>query len=385
MVLLVTRATGGGVGTGVTVKGGGGVGAGVTAKGGGGTSGGCSISTAGGTVLGGGGARPDNGGVTAHAPTPSTAATSTAARSHAGNRAIERKSSTMSRGEPLPALERTLYVVATPIGNLRDLTLRALDVLGQVDVIAAEDTRVSAGLLAHYGLHARLVSLHEHNEHKRAAAIIESLSSGKRVALITDAGTPAISDPGAALVRAVSAAGFAIVPIPGPSAVTAALSAAGIATPQWLFLGFLPVAAGARRAALERVRHLPYALVFYEAPHRVAATVALLAAVLDPQREIVIARELTKRFETLHRCALAEASAWLAAAADRIRGEFVLIVAAPDDAAAEADAGEHDALLKPLLAELPLAQAVRIAVAQSGAARNRLYQRALALQNAVKS
>jgi 16S rRNA (cytidine1402-2'-O)-methyltransferase len=291
----------------------------------------------------------------------------------------------MSRGEPLPALERTLYVVATPIGNLRDLTLRALDVLGQVDVIAAEDTRVSAGLLAHYGLHARLVSLHEHNEHKRAAAIIESLSSGKRVALITDAGTPAISDPGAALVRAVSAAGFAIVPIPGPSAVTAALSAAGIATPQWLFLGFLPVAAGARRAALERVRHLPYALVFYEAPHRVAATVALLAAVLDPQREIVIARELTKRFETLHRCALAEASAWLAADADRIRGEFVLIVAAPDDAAAEADAGEHDALLKPLLAELPLAQAVRIAVAQSGAARNRLYQRALALQNAVKS
>jgi 16S rRNA (cytidine1402-2'-O)-methyltransferase len=232
-------------------------------------------------------------------------------------------------------------------------------------------------LLAHYGLHARLVSLHEHNEHKRAAAIIESLSSGKRVALITDAGTPAISDPGAALVRAVSAAGFAIVPIPGPSAVTAALSAAGIATPQWLFLGFLPAAAGARRAALERVRDLPYALVFYEAPHRVAA-------VLDPQREIVIARELTKRFETLHRCALADASAWLAADADRIRGEFVLIVAAPDDAAAEDDAGEHDALLKPLLAELPLAQAVRIAVAQSGAARNRLYQRALALQKTVK-
>jgi 16S rRNA (cytidine1402-2'-O)-methyltransferase len=257
----------------------------------------------------------------------------------------------------LPALERTLYVVATPIGNLRDLTLRALDVLGQVDVIAAEDTRVSALLLAHYGLHARLVSLHQHNEHKRAAAIIESLSSGKRVALVTDAGTPAISDPGAALVRAVSVAGFAIVPIPGPSAVTAALSAgrhrdAAVAVPG------IPAGRGwrARRAALERVRNLPYALVFYEAPHRVAATVALLAVVLDPQREIVIARELTKRFETLHRCALAEASAWLAADADRIRGEFVLIVAAPDEDAAEANAGEHDALLKPLLAELPLAQ-----------------------------
>jgi 16S rRNA (cytidine1402-2'-O)-methyltransferase len=364
------------------------VGPGVTAKGGGGSSGGGTLSTAGGAngaVLGGGGARPDNGGVTPHAPTANTTPASASAWSHAGNRAVERKSSIMSRGEPLPALERTLYVVATPIGNLRDLTLRALDILGQVDVIAAEDTRVSAGLLAHYGVHARLVSLHEHNEHKRAAAIIESLSSGKRVALITDAGTPAISDPGAALVRAVSVAGFAIVPIPGPSAVTAALSAAGMATPQWLFLGFLPAAAGARRAALERARALSYALVLYEAPHRVAATVAALATALDPQREIVIARELTKRFETLHRCALAEASAWLAADADRIRGEFVLIVAAPDEDAAEAEAGEHDALLKPLLAELPLAQAVRIAVAQSGAARNRLYQRALALQNEVKS
>lgn len=290
----------------------------------------------------------------------------------------------MSKGEPLPALGRTLYVVATPIGNLRDLTLRALDVLGQVDVIAAEDTRVSAGLLAHYGIHARLISLHEHNERKRAAAIVELLASGKRVALITDAGTPAISDPGAALVRAVSEAGYAVVPVPGPSALTAALSAAGIATPQWLFLGFLPAASAARRAALERVRALPFALVFYEAPHRIAATVAALTAALDPQREIVIARELTKRFETVHRCALADASGWLAADVDRTRGEFVLIVAAPRDAAPDDDAGEHDALLAPLLAELPLKQAVRIAVAQSGAARNRLYQRALVLQNAVK-
>lgn len=354
---------------------------------GGGRSSGGTASTTGdviGTVLGGGPGRPDNGGVTVHAPTPSSMAKSAAARSHAGNRAIERKSSTMSRGEPLPALGRTLYVVATPIGNLRDLSLRALDVLGQVDVIAAEDTRVSAGLLAHHGIRARLVSLHEHNEHKRAAAIIESLASGKRVALITDAGTPAISDPGAALVRAVSAAGYAIVPIPGPSAVTAALSAAGIAAPQWLFLGFLPAASGARRAALERVRALPYALIFYEAPHRIAATVAALAAVLDPEREIFIARELTKRFETLHRCVLADASDWLAADLDRTRGEFVLIVAAPHEATLTDEVGEHDALLKPLLAELPLAQAVRIAVAQSGAARNRLYQRALILRKNVE-
>jgi 16S rRNA (cytidine1402-2'-O)-methyltransferase len=289
----------------------------------------------------------------------------------------------MSRGEPLPALGRTLYVVATPIGNLRDLTLRALDVLGQVDVIAAEDTRVSAGLLAHHGIRARLVSLHKHNEHKRAAAIIDLLAAGRRVALITDAGTPAISDPGAALVRAVSEAGYAIVPVPGPSAVTAALSAAGIAAPQWLFLGFLPAAAGARRAALERVRALPCALVLYEAPHRIAATVAALDAALDPDREIVIARELTKRFETVHRCALREASDWLAADIDRTRGEFVLVVAAPREAAPAENAGGDDALLLPLLAELPLKQAVRIAVAQSGAPRNRLYQRALALQKPV--
>ncbi|MFI4953218.1 MAG: 16S rRNA (cytidine(1402)-2'-O)-methyltransferase [Burkholderiales bacterium] len=288
----------------------------------------------------------------------------------------------MSKGEPLPALERTLYVVATPIGNLRDLGLRALDVLGQVDVIAAEDTRVTSGLLAHYGVRARLVSLHEHNEQKRAAAIIDLLASGKRVALVTDAGTPAISDPGAALVRAVAAAGLAVVPVPGPSAVTAALSAAGIAAPQWLFLGFLPAAPGARQAALEPLRDLPYVLVFYEAPHRVAATVKALAAVLDPQREVVIARELTKRFEALHRCTLAEASDWLAADADRKRGEFVLIVAAPEKAP-PADADAHDALLLPLLAELPLAQAVRIAVAQSGAPKNRLYRRALALQKSA--
>jgi 16S rRNA (cytidine1402-2'-O)-methyltransferase len=337
-----------------------------------------------GIVLGGGPTRPDNGGATAHAPTTSAAAKNAATRSHAANRAIERNSSTMSKGEPLPALGRTLYVVATPIGNLRDLGLRALDVLEQVDVIAAEDTRVSAGLLTHYGIRARLVSLHEHNEIKRAAEIIESLASGKRVALITDAGTPAISDPGAALVRAVSAAGFAIVPVPGPSAVTAALSAAGIAAPQWLFLGFLPSSAGGRRAALERVRALPYALVLYEAPHRIAATIAALAAALDAKREIVIARELTKRFETLHRCTIADASAWLAADSDRTRGEFVLVVAAPHEAAPALEQEREDALLKPLLAELPLKQAVRIAVAQSGAARNRLYQRALVLRKTIE-
>ncbi len=290
----------------------------------------------------------------------------------------------MSKTEPLPASDRTLYVVATPIGNMRDLTLRALDVLGQVEVVAAEDTRVTSGLLAHYGLKPRLLSLHEHNENRRAAEIIALLAAGTRVALVTDAGTPAISDPGAVLVRAVADAGFAVVPVPGPSAVVAALSASGVAAAQWLFCGFLPASSAARRSEIERLQRLPFALVLYEAPHRIVETLTALAAILEPEREIVIARELTKRFESLHRTRVVDAPAWIDADPDRQRGEFVLIIEAPHatdtQLQAQAQAVSDDALLVPLLAELPLAQAVRIAVAQSGAPRNRLYQRALALK-----
>lgn len=285
----------------------------------------------------------------------------------------------MTRGKPLPAAERTLYVVATPIGNLRDITLRALDVLGQVDVIAAEDTRVSAVLLTHHGIRARLLSLNEHNERRRAAEIVALLSSGQRLALVTDAGTPGISDPGAALVRAVAAAGFTVVPVPGPSAVIAALSASGLAAPQWMFCGFLPATASARRTELERLAALPLALVLYESPHRIRATLVALAATLGDAREVVIARELTKRFETVHRCALGEAAAWIDADPDRRRGEFVLIVDAPQPVTA-APADAHDATLALLLAELPLARAVKVAAALTGAPRNRLYQRALALK-----
>lgn len=286
----------------------------------------------------------------------------------------------MSRDEPLPALERTLYVVATPLGNLRDITLRALDVLGQVDTVAAEDTRVTAVLLRHYGITARLLSLHAHNERKRANEIVALLTAGQRVALVTDAGTPAISDPGAALVRAVGAAGFAVVPVPGPSAATAALSAAGIVATRWLFCGFLPATGAARRAEIGRLRELPCALVFYEAPHRVVATVGELAAQLAPERTLVIARELTKRFEAIHRCVLANAPAWVAADPMRQRGEFVLIVDAPDEPRATATVDAHDKVLATLLDELPLAQAVRIAVTLTGAPRKRLYERALQLK-----
>jgi len=286
----------------------------------------------------------------------------------------------VATGEALPASERTLYVVATPLGNLRDISLRALDVLAAVDLIAAEDTRVTAKLLARHGIASRLLSMHEHNERRRAAEIIALLDRGKSVALVSDAGTPAVSDPGAALVRAVAEAGFAVVPVPGPSAVIAALSASGVAAARWLFCGFLPATVAARRTELARLRDCPYALVFYEAPHRIAATIEALVATLGVERELVIARELTKRFESIHRCRLGDAPAWLAADSDRVRGEFVLIVDAPEAVSQAVDADTaHDGILAVLLSELPLAHAVRIAVALTGAPRKRLYVRALAL------
>jgi 16S rRNA (cytidine1402-2'-O)-methyltransferase len=296
--------------------------------------------------------------------------------------AIEKGNIVMTRGEPSPVLARTLYVVATPIGNLRDITLRALDVLGEADIIAAEDTRITATLTSHYGIKGRLAALHAHNERQRADEVIAWLAAGKRVALVTDAGTPAISDPGAALVRAVIDAGFAVVPIPGPSAVIAALSASGLAASQWLFCGFLPATASARARQIERLRNLGCALVFYEAPHRIAATIDALAAVLGEERALVVAREITKRFESIHRCRLGDAAAWFAEDDNRRKGEFVLIVEAPE-IAADSDDNAHDATLAALLAELPLAQAVRIAVSITGVARNRLYGRALAIKNGL--
>jgi 16S rRNA (cytidine1402-2'-O)-methyltransferase len=286
----------------------------------------------------------------------------------------------MGRGEPLPAAGRTLYVVATPIGNLRDITLRALDVLGAVDVIAAEDTRVTSVLLAHHAIRARMLSLNEHNERRRAPEIISLLSSGARVALVTDAGSPGVSDPGAVLVREVAAAGMAIVPIPGPSAVVAAVSTAGIAAPHWLFYGFLPATAAARSTALRELAPLPFALVFYEAPHRLRETLAAMAIELGATREVVVARELTKRFETIHRCRLADAGTWIDADRDRQRGEFVLIVDAPPPRSERVADDRYDATLLALLAELSLARAVRVAATLTGAPRKRLYERALKLK-----
>ena len=278
-------------------------------------------------------------------------------------------------GKPSP----TLYVVATPIGNLADITLRALDILGRVDAVAAEDTRVTGRLLAHHGIRKRLIAVHEHNEKRVAGQVLALLASGQSLALASDAGTPAISDPGALLVGAVRAAGYPVVPVPGPSAAIAALSACGLPAPHFLFYGFLPERPAARRRALAELAALPYALVFYEAPHRIEECVADLDAALGGKRRLVIARELTKLFETVHECPLAEAAAWLAADPVRRKGEFVLIVeGAPPGPADDADSTRR--ALAPLLAELPLKQAVDLATKITGGRRNEIYQRALELK-----
>jgi 16S rRNA (cytidine1402-2'-O)-methyltransferase len=277
-------------------------------------------------------------------------------------------------------LESALYVVATPIGNLRDITLRALDVLTATDVVAAEDTRNTAHLLAHHGISAkRLIAVHQHNERAAAEKIITLLQAGQSVAFVSDAGTPAVSDPGALLVQAVRAAGLRVIPIPGASAALAALSAAGLSEAHFLFYGFLPNKSAARRTVLQSLISHPYTLVFYEAPHRIVECVADLCAVLGGERQIVVAREITKLFETIHACPLRDAEAWLLSDSNQQRGEFVLLVsgALPQPGLSV----ETLNTLSLLLEELPLKQAVQLAAKISGANRNELYQRALQIKS----
>ena len=270
-----------------------------------------------------------------------------------------------------------LYVVPTPLGNLADISERVRTVLCAVPWVAAEDTSHSQPLLRHLGSAARLIPAHEHNEREAAARILEKLAAGQSVALVSDAGTPAVSDPGGRIVAAVRQAGHRIVPLPGPCAAVTALSASGLTEPHFLFYGFLPAKAGQRRQALEALKALPYALVFYEAPHRVVEAVADLAAVLG-ERTLVIARELTKLFETVYACPLAEAAAWLQADANRQKGEFVLMVSGAAD---DGEDQEGERVLKLLLADgLPVKQAAKLAAAITGAAKNALYDRALVLK-----
>jgi 16S rRNA (cytidine1402-2'-O)-methyltransferase len=279
---------------------------------------------------------------------------------------------------PMTEEALALYVVPTPLGHLGDITQRAIEVLRQVPWVAAEDTRHSGPLLRHYGCNARLLAAHQHNEEDAAQQVVARLAAGESVALVVDAGTPGVSDPGARLVARVRAAGYRVVPLPGPCAAVVALSAGGLGEAQFLFYGFLPSKAGARGEVLRQLAHLPWALVFYEAPHRIVETVAALAEAFGPERTLVIARELTKLFESIHSCPLGEARDWLLADGNRQRGEFVLLVsgAPPVDESAE---GER--VLKLLLDEgLPVSQASRLAHLITGVGKKVLYQHALRLQ-----
>ncbi|MDT9002200.1 16S rRNA (cytidine(1402)-2'-O)-methyltransferase [Paucibacter sp. APW11] len=277
----------------------------------------------------------------------------------------------------------TLYVVATPIGNLADISLRAIQALSLVDAVACEDTRVTAGLLRHLGLHKPFISLHQHNEHEAAAQLVQRLQAGERIAYVSDAGTPAVSDPGAVLVAAVQAAGLRVLPLPGASAAVTALSTAGDAQAQgFRFVGFLPAKGQERRAALQALLGAPYSQVLFEAPHRIVALIDLLAE-LAPAQKVSVCRELTKQFETVHTAPAGELPAWLAADAQRERGEFVLVLHAQAVAAIDEEVpAEAQRVLKLLAAELPLKQAVALAAEISGASRNKLYELGLAWKKA---
>lgn len=271
----------------------------------------------------------------------------------------------------------TLYVVATPIGNLGDMTPRAVEVLRAVDRIAAEDTRHSRTLLQHFGIRTPMLALHEHNERQQGPKLLAALQSGESIALISDAGTPLLSDPGYHLVRGARQVGIPVVPIPGASALLAALSVAGLPTDRFVFEGFLPAKAAARRSRLQELANETRTLVFFESSHRIESSLAAMVEVLGGEREAVLARELTKTFETVHAATLARLAAAVAADANQRKGEFVVLVRGSNEAVTED--GDGDRVLAILLEELPVKQAAGLAARITGTARNRLYQRALEL------
>ncbi|MCC6302428.1 MAG: 16S rRNA (cytidine(1402)-2'-O)-methyltransferase [Gammaproteobacteria bacterium] len=276
-------------------------------------------------------------------------------------------------------VEGTLYVVATPIGNLGDMSARALEILSGVDVIAAEDTRHSRQLLRHFGIGTPLVALHEHNERAQVEPLIERLRAGQTLALVSDAGTPIVSDPGYHLVRAVHAANGRVVSIPGPSAVIAALSVSGQSAERFVFEGFLPARPAARLQRLEALRHEGRTLVFFEAPHRVVDALEAMARVFGAEREVTYVRELSKLYETARLTRLGELLDWVRGDPLQRKGEIVIVVHGADEAAAE-DARAGDDVLGVLLEELPLKQAVTLAAKLTGLGRNRLYEVALRLE-----
>jgi 16S rRNA (cytidine1402-2'-O)-methyltransferase len=265
-----------------------------------------------------------------------------------------------------------LYVVATPIGNLADAGARSIEVLRSVDLVACEDTRTTRTLLSHYGISTRTVSLHEHNERAAAPGLIDGLRKGQSVALVSDAGTPGIADPGALLVAEAHRAGIRVSPVPGPSAAAAAFSAAGFAAPGYRFAGFLPASGAARRKAIEALDG-PLPVILYEAPHRIARTLEELAGKLGRERQVVVGRELSKKFEEVARLALGDAAAWLEAP-HRQQGEFVVVVSAGESR----PSGDADRVLDILLESLAPSEAAKIAARLTGLPKKILYKKALA-------
>lgn len=278
---------------------------------------------------------------------------------------------------PARALSPGLYVVATPIGNLGDISLRALATLAAADLIACEDTRVTSVLTRRYGIATRLIAYHDHNAERQRPKLLEALSRGKTVALVSDAGTPLVADPGYRLVNAALAEGYAVVPVPGASALLAAMVVSGLPSDTFLFAGFLPPKEIARRKRLAELSTTPATLAFYESPQRLAASLVDMAAVLGAERLCVVARELTKTYETVRRGAIAELATLYENEAPP-KGEIVVLVGPPSNAPPTGE--EIDALLAELLKSYPVREAAGEAAAQTGLGRRDLYQRALALK-----
>lgn len=276
-----------------------------------------------------------------------------------------------------PRLESALYIVSTPIGNLGDITVRALEVLAAADVVACEDTRVTATLMQRFALRTQLLPYHEHNAERQRPRLLAALDEGKAVALVSDAGTPLVSDPGYRLVAEAIEAGHRVIPVPGASALLAGLVGAGLPSDTVLFAGFLPQKAGARARRLAELADVPATLVFYESPHRLAASLETMAEVLGGERRAAVARELTKRFETFERGSLAHLRDFYAA--DTVKGEIVVIVAPPEPRA-EADSEDADALLAEALTAMKPAAAAKQVARQTGLDRKVLYAKALALK-----
>lgn len=274
-----------------------------------------------------------------------------------------------------------LYVVATPIGNLEDMTPRAVRTLSEADLIAAEDTRHSGRLLRHFGIGTKTEAIHEHNERSQVPRLVEILKGGKSIAFITDAGTPLVSDPGFHLVRAARQAGIRVVPVPGACAAIAALSAAGLPSDRFVFEGFPPAKSAARRAVFEKLREESRTLIFYESPHRILESLKDMSEVFGPGREAVLARELTKQFETLRAGGLEELLEWVGRDADQQLGEFVILIHGVPRSEREVVDEEAGRVLKILLDELPVSQAAALAAKITGLKKNKLYEYALSLKD----